>query len=162
MIVGDHDFTACSIIPSVSLFLTIPDTISGSFYRCRVFVSFKDAVFEQSSALRHAAEISTEIGVRSKPIMQLYTDGGPDSLSPLPLAAQITRKEETGKAACCSRVINFRQINKLPVTAARLTEGETATDPVLCNVLRYAQRESLETIDVRLLLFFNCQQGGIQ
>ena len=45
MAVGDHDFTSCSIIPSVSLLCTIPDDISGSFCRGQVTVGFKDAVF---------------------------------------------------------------------------------------------------------------------
>ena len=36
MAVGDHDFMPCFIIPIVSLLCTIPDDISGSFYRGQV------------------------------------------------------------------------------------------------------------------------------
>ena len=30
--VGDHDFTCCSLTPSVVLVINIPDSIEGSFY----------------------------------------------------------------------------------------------------------------------------------
>ncbi|PKB98665.1 hypothetical protein RhiirA5_403871 [Rhizophagus irregularis] len=67
---SDHDFTKLSLTPSV-------------IYNRQVFVSFKDTVFEPSSAIRHATEFQDAIhkmytSQASPPILCLYTDGGPD------------------------------------------------------------------------------------
>ncbi|EXX63158.1 hypothetical protein RirG_154950 [Rhizophagus irregularis DAOM 197198w] len=48
---ADHDFTKLFLTPSVIFFISIPDDISGSFYDGQVFVSYKDTVFEPSSAI---------------------------------------------------------------------------------------------------------------
>ena len=78
--VCDHDFTRFSLIPTVLLKVDIPVSMDGSWYDGQVFVGIKDAVFEPSSALRHACELHdillTEIGMKS--VLCLYTDGGPD------------------------------------------------------------------------------------
>ena len=78
--VGDHDFTKVLLITSVSFVIKIPETIDDSWYDGEVHVGFKDAVFEPSSALCHAAEfcsiLTTKIG--NKSILFVYTDGGPD------------------------------------------------------------------------------------
>ena len=37
--VADHDFTKCSVVPSVTLLCETPETIDGSFYRGQVYVS---------------------------------------------------------------------------------------------------------------------------
>ena len=78
--VGDHDFTRFSIIPSVSFVITIPETIEGSFYEGKVHVGYKDAVFQPSSALRHATKLHSILIPRigNKSILFVYTDGGPD------------------------------------------------------------------------------------
>lgn len=78
--VANHDFTKCSITPSVTLFCDIPSTIDGSFYSGQVYVGVKCSIFEPSSALRHATELGKIITQRSDnhPILLLYTDGGPD------------------------------------------------------------------------------------
>jgi hypothetical protein len=62
------------------MLVDIPDSNDGSFYRGQVYVVNKDLVFEPSSPLRHATELMTvlESEELSKPIMLLYTDGGPD------------------------------------------------------------------------------------
>ena len=39
--VGDHDFTRFSIIPSVTFFINIPESIQGSWYSGKVFVDLK-------------------------------------------------------------------------------------------------------------------------
>ncbi|PKC15019.1 hypothetical protein RhiirA5_408735 [Rhizophagus irregularis] len=80
---SDHDFTKLSLTPSVIFFVSIPSDISGGFYSGQVFVSFKDTVFEPSSAIRHATEFHNAIDIKythqtSPPILCLYTDGGPD------------------------------------------------------------------------------------
>ena len=78
--VGDHDFTRFSVIPSVVLEVTIPDTFEGSWYTGQVFVGIKDAVYQASSPLRHATELHKKLITRvgSKTILFLYSDGGPD------------------------------------------------------------------------------------
>lgn len=80
---ADHDFTKLSLTPSVTLFINIPYDISESFYDGKVYVSFKDAVFQPSSALRHSTEFFNLINrqYHNQPlpsILSLYTDGGPD------------------------------------------------------------------------------------
>ena len=76
----DHDFTRCSITPSVTMFCHIPKDIEDSFYRGNVHVGLKDSTFQPSSANRHAAELSKLLSQRDekKPILFLYTDGGGD------------------------------------------------------------------------------------
>ena len=56
--VADHDFTRFSIIPSVSLIIDVPYTISGSWYEGNAHVLYKDSAFEPSSPIRHAAELA--------------------------------------------------------------------------------------------------------
>ncbi|CAB4391120.1 unnamed protein product [Rhizophagus irregularis] len=77
---SDHDFTKLSFTPSVIFFVSIPSNISGGFYNGQVFVSFKDTVFEPSSAIRHATEFQDAIHKMYTPqalppILCLYTDG---------------------------------------------------------------------------------------
>lgn len=78
--VADHDFTKFSLIPSVALQNTIPDDITGSWYRGKVFVTLKEAAFEASSPMRHMAELSSILASQScdKKVLMIYTDGGPD------------------------------------------------------------------------------------
>jgi hypothetical protein len=80
---SDHDFTKLSLTPSVTFFISIPNDISGSFYDGQVFVSYKDTVFEPSTAIRHSAEFLDALNIQYRhqimpPILCLYTDGGPD------------------------------------------------------------------------------------
>lgn len=78
--VADHDFTKCSVIPSVTLLCETPETIDGSFYQGQVCIGIKDAILEPSSPLRHSTELSKILKQRnSNPaILLLYRDGGPD------------------------------------------------------------------------------------
>ena len=79
-LVGDHDFTKFGMIPSVALKVEIPDDISGSWYSGKVNVGIKESAFEPSSLLRHMSELIPLIqsDTELKPILFLYTDGGPD------------------------------------------------------------------------------------
>lgn len=79
-VVGDHDYTRFSIIPSVALEVEIPDAFEGSWYTGQVFVGLKDAVYQASSPLRHATELHSKLITRigSKTILFLFSDGGPD------------------------------------------------------------------------------------
>ena len=77
--VADHDHTKCSIVPSVALVCDIPTSLDGSFYRGNVHVGIKEAMFEPSSAIRHATELNKILGLYDpKPILLIYSDGGPD------------------------------------------------------------------------------------
>ncbi|CAG8633361.1 11116_t:CDS:2 [Ambispora leptoticha] len=79
--VADHDYTKTGIIPSVTMICNIPESINGDFYAGKVHIGLKDPIFQPSSPLRHATElynifITEELA--DKPILCLYTDGGPD------------------------------------------------------------------------------------
>lgn len=78
--VGDHDFTKFSLIPSVALVVDIPESMEGSWYTGDVFIGLKDAIYEASSAIRHAKELSNILSskINGRSILFLYTDGGPD------------------------------------------------------------------------------------
>ena len=60
--------------------LSIPDSFEGSWYTGKVLVGLKDAVFQASSPLQHAAELHSLLLTRigSKSILCIYSDGGPD------------------------------------------------------------------------------------
>ncbi|GBC20243.2 hypothetical protein GLOIN_2v1778764 [Rhizophagus irregularis DAOM 181602=DAOM 197198] len=82
LVACNHDFTKLSLTPSVIFFCNIPQSIEDSFYSGKVFVSFKDTVFQPSSAIRHTTEFYNAIFTHHlnniPPILCLYTDGGPD------------------------------------------------------------------------------------
>ena len=86
--------------------------------------------------------------IQFKPTAQY---GNADELSRLPLPS-VSGEEEIAEAAA-AYIINVKQINKLPVTAARLKE-ETASGHVLSKFLRYTQREWPDSIDDKLRPFF--------
>ena len=79
-LVGDHDFCKFSLIPSVVFINEIPPTCEGSWYIGQVYDGIKDAVFEASSPIRHAAELYNILKSRddSHPMLFIYSDGGPD------------------------------------------------------------------------------------
>lgn len=63
------------------LFCDIPSTIEESFYTGQVYVGLKDSIFEPSSALRHASELSKVITQQNlNPVLVMYSDGGPDHI----------------------------------------------------------------------------------
>lgn len=81
--VADHDFTKLKITPSVALLCDIPASIKESFYSGKVVVGLKNTAFQPFSPLRHMAELKQVLKVGGvnpvlKPILLLYTDGGPD------------------------------------------------------------------------------------
>ncbi|PKC59726.1 hypothetical protein RhiirA1_426666 [Rhizophagus irregularis] len=79
--VADHDFTKTGIIPSVVMICDIPESINGDFYAGKVCIGLKDPIFQPSSPLRHATElfnILLDENLYNKPVLCLYTDGGPD------------------------------------------------------------------------------------
>ena len=80
LIMTDHDFTKFGLIPSVILIVVIPEEITGSWYSGKVYVSFKDSIFEPSSPLRHACELYSFLRFISfdKFVLFLYSDGRPD------------------------------------------------------------------------------------
>lgn len=78
----DHDFTKLSLTPSVIFLCKIPKKITESFYDGDVYVSYKNTVFEPSSAIRHCTEFFITLNKHFldeiPPIICIYTDGGPD------------------------------------------------------------------------------------
>ena len=78
--VGDHDFSKFSLIPSVTLLVDIPVTMTGSWYRGQVHIGIKDAIFEPSSPLRHATELYHYLlpNMVGRHALFIYSDGGPD------------------------------------------------------------------------------------
>lgn len=85
----DHDFHVHGVIPSVLFQIDIPESANDSFYYGKVHVTVKDKVFQASSAIRHCAEnvrilreeVSEDGVESSKPILFVFTDGGPDHRS---------------------------------------------------------------------------------
>lgn len=74
----DHDFSRCSITPSVVFKVSIPESVDQSWYQGSVYVGLKDSVFQPSSPYRHSAELKELISSRipSKEVMAIYSDGG--------------------------------------------------------------------------------------
>ena len=62
------------------LLINIPESIEGSWYEGEVYVGYKDAVLQPSSALRQATELHDILlrKVGNKTILLLFSDGGPD------------------------------------------------------------------------------------
>ena len=82
----DHDFHVCGIVPSVSLFVDIPESSFDSFYNGKAVVCCKDKVNQPSFALCHSTELSSFIQANfstngkaaDKPILVVVSDSGPD------------------------------------------------------------------------------------
>lgn len=78
----DHDLgSKGSLTPSVFLEVNIPESSDESFYRGQVSVILKDSIFQQSTPFRHALElkeIMRKVDDVCKPILMIFTDGGPD------------------------------------------------------------------------------------
>ena len=81
---GDHDFNVSKLIPSVVLFIDVPDAIDGQWYHGTAYVTVKDAVFHGSTPERHAAEylkmLKAHYGTLRAvpPALMNFTDGGGD------------------------------------------------------------------------------------
>lgn len=82
--VADHDFTKGKLIPSVTMKIAIPHNVTESFYTGLVDICLKEAAFEKSTPIRHAAELGkflqspNEEQVPLQPILAVLSDGGPD------------------------------------------------------------------------------------
>lgn len=78
----DHDFHINGGVPSVALFVDVPDNVSDTFFRGIPFVTNKDKVTQPSSAIRHATEMAKLIEMHglmsSKHVLVIVSDGGPD------------------------------------------------------------------------------------
>ena len=82
----DHDFHVHGIVPSVALFVSIPNDVHGEFYRGSVVVTLKDKVTQPSNSFRHVTELAAVVGnlhstdnvTSDNPIFVIVTDGGPD------------------------------------------------------------------------------------
>ena len=75
----DHDVNSKgSLTPSVYLNVDIPPDEDQSFYSGNVTILLKDDVYQSSSAFRHAAEMKNLLGKKVKPVLIIFSDGGPD------------------------------------------------------------------------------------
>jgi len=65
-----------SVIQSVSFTIKILQTLEGSWYEGEVFIGYRSAVFEPSSALRHATKLYSILinKLGNKLVLFLYTD----------------------------------------------------------------------------------------
>ncbi|CAB4425839.1 unnamed protein product [Rhizophagus irregularis] len=65
----------------VTMICNIPESINDNFYEGKIHIGIKDPIFQPSSPLCHATElyhILLEEELVEKPVLCLYTDGGPD------------------------------------------------------------------------------------
>ena len=78
--VGDRDFSQVSITLSVTLLVDIPTKISELWCSGQVAVCLKESAFQPSSPLRHMTELQKTFASAEfdKPMLCVYTDGGPD------------------------------------------------------------------------------------
>ena len=79
----DHDQnTKCSITPSVTLMVSVPDDPKDSFYRGEASVCVRDTVLEPSHPMRHASDLLKLINLKNPDENENYpsenTDGGND------------------------------------------------------------------------------------
>ena len=60
-------------------FVNVPESIAENFYTGDVYVGLKENAFQPSSPIRHMTELNCILsGMSEKPVLLLYTDGGPD------------------------------------------------------------------------------------
>ena len=78
---------------SVIFDLEVPATIEGSFYWGKAHVALKDSMFVPSSPGRHSAEMSGIMKDTDKPILMLYSDGGPDHIVTYAVVSHCTMEE---------------------------------------------------------------------
>ena len=118
LVAADHDqLSKGSLTPSVSLQVEIPDNISKSFYRGQVTVEVQDAVFQPSSPMRHAASLRPLLQEDPKPILILFTDGGPDH-------------RLTYESVKVSLIALFKATNLDMIIAGRCAPGQSWMNPV--------------------------------
>ena len=74
----NRNFCRLHVTPRVALVPAIPEVSMESFYQGQVYMAVKDSIFQSSSALRHAAEISPVVEEFGVLILVSVADGGPD------------------------------------------------------------------------------------
>ena len=66
----DHDFSAYSLTPSVTLRIDLPSDVltidPGSFYKGACILTLKDSILQASNPLRHAAELLAKLPARRR------------------------------------------------------------------------------------------------
>ena len=61
ILAADHDYSSVTLTPSVTLFIKPPEDRLGSYAQGAPFLTIKNAVFQTSNPLRHAAELAKAI-----------------------------------------------------------------------------------------------------
>ena len=83
----DHDFHTHGVVPSVSLLISIPESLLDSFFTGQVYVGNKNKVTQPSSPLRHSTGLSNTLireacsensVIGDKSILLVLSDKGPD------------------------------------------------------------------------------------
>ena len=126
---ADHDFTRCSLIPSVALMIDIPQHSHESFYQGQAHVTLKNAIVQPSSALRHAVETGRYYGTNPKPIVVKYHDGGSDH-------------KDTNGAVRLACILEFLRDDRDYYLSMRCVPGQSFKDPAehVMAVLNLAQQ----------------------
>ena len=57
----DHDFHLASLITSVDLELTVPDSLHDSWHRGKVSCTIRDAVFNSTNAWKHCSQLALRL-----------------------------------------------------------------------------------------------------
>ncbi|XP_076103163.1 uncharacterized protein LOC143072213 [Mytilus galloprovincialis] len=115
----DHDLqTKGSVTPSVSLDVSIPESIDDTFYRGKVSVIYKDSIFMPSSPWRHATEICQMLQASGEvpPLVILFSDGGPDH-------------RITYHAVKLSLIVMFKKLDLDMLVAGRTAPGNSWVNP---------------------------------
>ncbi|CAG2220390.1 unnamed protein product [Mytilus edulis] len=115
----DHDLqTKGSVTPSVSLDVSIPESIDDTFYRGKVSVIYKDSIFMPSSSWRHATEICQMLQASGEvpPLVILFSDGGPDH-------------RITYHAVKLSLIVMFKKLDLDMLVAGRTAPGNSWVNP---------------------------------
>ena len=126
---ADHDFTRCSLIPSVALIINVPEHSHESFYAGQAHVCIKNAITQPSSALRHTAETRRYYGPKPNPILVKYHDGGSDH-------------KDTNGAVRVASIIEFLKDDRDYYLSMRCVPGQSFKDPAehVMSVLNLCQQ----------------------
>lgn len=76
----DHDNIPQHLTPSISIKLVPPTDLSNAWYAGEPCITIKDAIFEHSTAFRHASELIARYSEEDleRPMLFIGSDGGPD------------------------------------------------------------------------------------
>lgn len=76
----DHDNIPQHLTPSITIKLIPPSELSNAWYAGQPYIIIKDAIFQHSTAFRHASELVARYSKNDleRPMLFIGSDGGPD------------------------------------------------------------------------------------